>query len=253
MTGFCGIGGNSSNVFNLGNQRDVEQTREATVIREKDAFGRPTQTIIDAGKGNDFINPHTNADGSVDVYVNGEKHSFTAEEAQNLVIRGGKGNDQIVCTGETAKFEFLGMKFGPAAPKMTLDGGKGNDTIVGSEGNDKIIGGRGNDILMGGGGNDEMDGGRGNDQMWGGHGNDVMRGGKGHDRMWGGDGNDRMRGDSGNDMLRGGNGDDHCLGNRGVDDVRGGKGSDWVARGSQDRNIFQALFNLPSSQDNVKG
>lgn len=237
MSGCFGVGSNSSHNFGFGfdfKNTSVEHTREATVTRETDMFGRPTKTVLDAGKGNDYINPHTNADGSVDVYVNGEKHSFTAEEAQNLEIKGGKGDDTIVCTGKAANFEFLGMKFGAADPKFTLDGGKGRDTIVGSEGNDTIRGGKGDDLLLGAGGHDTMDGGRGHDQMWGGDGNDAMNGGRGNDTMHGGDG------------------DDTCLGNRGWDNVYGDSGNDWVQGGSKQRNFIEDIFKMPSQQDSVE-
>jgi Ca2+-binding RTX toxin-like protein len=238
MSGCFGVGSNTSHTsFGSGfdfKNTSVEHTREATVTRETDMFGRPTKTTIDAGKGNDYINPHTNADGSVDVYVNGEKHSFTAEEAKNLVVLGGKGKDTIVCTGETAKFEFLGMNFGPAAPKMTLDGGKGDDTIVGSEGNDTIRGGKGNDLIMGAGGHDNIEGGRGSDQIWGGDGNDTIHGGKGKD------------------TIHGGRGDDNCYGDGGRDKVYGNSGRDWVQGGSTQRNFIEDIFKMPSQTDSVE-
>jgi Ca2+-binding RTX toxin-like protein len=235
MSGCFGVGSNTSHFpsFDFKNT-SVETTREATVTRETDLFGRPTKTIIDAGKGDDYINPHTNADGSVDVYVNGEKHSFTADEAKNLEIRGGKGNDTIVCTGKAEGFEFLGIKFGAADPKMTLDGGKGDDIIVGSEGNDTIRGGKGNDLIMGAGGDDNIDGGRGNDMIWGGDGNDTIHGGKG------------------NDTIYGGNGNDNCYGDGGRDKVYGGAGKDWVAGDSQDRNFIENIFKMPSKTDSVE-
>ncbi len=43
-----------------------------------------------------------------------------------------------------------------------IEGGHGNDTLIGSAGNDRLEGGPGNDTLVGGGGGDYMDGGPGN-------------------------------------------------------------------------------------------
>ncbi|PSU15308.1 Ig-like domain-containing protein [Photobacterium kishitanii] len=55
-----------------------------------------------------------------------------------------------------------------------LNGGKGDDILIGDGGNDHLIGGLGNDILTGGSGNDWLDGGLGSDILMGGTGKDVF-------------------------------------------------------------------------------
>src|SRR6202007_192789 len=68
---------------------------------------------------------------------------------------------------------------------LTLDGGAGNDTIIGSQGAD---------ILLGGDGNDTVTGGRGNDTALLGNGNDTF--------TWNpGDGSDTVEGQAGTDTL----------------------------------------------------
>ncbi|WP_283164673.1 calcium-binding protein [Marinobacter sp. M4C] len=66
-----------------------------------------------------------------------------------------------------------------------LVGGSGelitNNTLYGSDGNDKINGGMGNDALSGGYGNDQIDGGEGDDMIGGGGGSDNIQGGDGND------------------------------------------------------------------------
>jgi Ca2+-binding RTX toxin-like protein len=47
------------------------------------------------------------------------------------------------------------------AIKLTLDGGPGDDVIVGSAGDDVLLGGEGDDVLIGGPGQDVLDGGPG--------------------------------------------------------------------------------------------
>ena len=60
----------------------------------------------------------------------------------------------------------------------TLDGGSGDDRLVGDEdwdapgGNDHLSGGLGQDTLSGGAGSDTLDGGLGNDALYGGAGSD---------------------------------------------------------------------------------
>ncbi len=216
-----------------------ETTDEAKITQEHGFFGQPTKTVIDAGKGDDLINIHTNPNGSVDVTINGEKHSFSAEEAKNLEVRGGSGNDTIVCTGEADQNSFYGMggfDFGigrGSNPNLTIDGGSGDDIIVGSSGDDTIRGGSGDDFIMGSEGNDKINGGSGNDIIMGGDGNDEIHGGRGNDFIMGGDGND------------------HVYGDQGRDDVYGGKGRDWVQGGSKEQNFIEKIFDMPSKKDGV--
>lgn len=49
--------------------------------------------------------------------------------------------------------------------KLTVDGGVGNDILVGSHGDDTLIGGEGDDTLIGGDGLDVLDGGPGNNTI----------------------------------------------------------------------------------------
>jgi len=84
----------------------------------------------------------------------------------------------------------------------TLDGGNGDDTLVGGEeyghDHDLLNGGSGNDSILGLGGHDTLDGGDGNDTLIGGTGDDKITGGSGDDRLYG----------SHSDTLDGGKGDD---------------------------------------------
>ena len=59
--------------------------------------------------------------------------------------------------------------------------GNGDNTVVGTPGNDHLFGGNGNDTVQGGAGNDVLSGDNGNDTLVGGAGADVMLGGRGDD------------------------------------------------------------------------
>jgi Ca2+-binding RTX toxin-like protein len=93
---------------------------------------------------------------------------------ENLVVNMGGGNDSFSATGNLA-----------ALIKITVDGGTGNDTILGSNGID---------LLLGGDGDDFIDGQQGNDVAFLGAGQDVFQ--------WDpGDGSDTVEGQAGNDTM----------------------------------------------------
>jgi Ca2+-binding RTX toxin-like protein len=82
-----------------------------------------------------------------------------------------------------------------------MNGGGGNDTMLGQSGNDTMNGGENNDIMRGGGGNDTMAGNAGNDVMGGGPGNDTLNAGDGDDVVGGGQGSDTTNAGTGLDTY----------------------------------------------------
>jgi Ca2+-binding RTX toxin-like protein len=101
-------------------------------------------------------------------------------------VNGGPGNDVIV-----------GSQTGAVTPcpeGCHLE--VGSQTFEGGEGDDLVYGDRGNDILRGNGGDDRLYGGIGDDRLEGGPGNDWLSGGFGADTIDGGEGSDYVRGDA---------------------------------------------------------
>ncbi|MCP1602208.1 calcium-binding protein [Pseudomonas citronellolis] len=76
---------------------------------------------------------------------------------------------------------------------MLLQGGEGNDTLIGYASDDRLSGGAGNDWFSAGAGNDWLEGGIGNDSLYGDAGNDTLVGGAGNDYLHGGEGCDVYR------------------------------------------------------------
>jgi Ca2+-binding RTX toxin-like protein len=91
-----------------------------------------------------------------------------------------------------------------AALAVTEDAGSGNDTVVGTNGPDKLYGGSGNDWVYGLGGADRVGGGSGNDPaLSGGPGRDSISGGSGNDTVYAADGYvDRIECGSGYDWVQ---------------------------------------------------
>lgn len=89
-------------------------------------------------------------------------------DVEMLVLEGRDGDDVLDATASNVQ-------------SITLDGGRGDDTLLGSNGDDRMFGGDGRDRLRGGDGNDTMSGGRGNDRVYGQRGRDRLNGGEGND------------------------------------------------------------------------
>ena len=76
-----------------------------------------------------------------------------AEPANDtLAIDALDGNDGVVAVGLAA-----------SAVGLAIDGGNGNDLLIGGGGDDHLSGSAGNDVLIGGRGQDVLDGGPGFD------------------------------------------------------------------------------------------
>lgn len=96
------------------------------------------------------------------------------------------------------------------ADELSLAGGNGADSLVGTGADERLDGGNGADILVGAAGSDTLDGGNGADELRGGAGLDSLSGGNGSDLLDGGAGDDRLEGGAGPDrfVFTGGFGDD---------------------------------------------
>ena len=84
-----------------------------------------------------------------------------------------------------------------------------------------MVGGKDNDSLVGSTGQNLVYGNLGNDTCDGGDGADIVRGGQNDDVIYGGAGDDFVSGDKGNDTITGGAGADrfHTFGDAGIDRV----------------------------------
>jgi Ca2+-binding RTX toxin-like protein len=119
------------------------------------SVGAPNVLLVDFGN-----------DGAIDL-------QFDRSTFDSLNVQLGNGNDHFTATGVTV----------PGS--STIDGGNGDDTIVGTGSADTVFGGNGNDIVAGGIGHDtallgqgddifRWDPGEGSDDVDGGNGNDIL-------------------------------------------------------------------------------
>jgi len=145
------------------------------------------------------------------VRVNNATQTFKLADVKKIVVNALAGNDNV--------------SFGYGTIGAKIDGGAGNDHIIGTSSNDTINGGAGNDYIHAWLGNDVVNGGDGNDTLIGCIGNDTIHGGNGNDLISGAEGDDQIFGDAGNDTL---------FGAKGNDKVDGGDGNDVAYRDGKD-------------------
>jgi Ca2+-binding RTX toxin-like protein len=121
--------------------------------------------------------------------------SFERSQIAEIVVDAGNGDDAV-------RIDESNGVFSDTIP-TTIEGGNGNDRLVGGAGAVTIDGGNGNDALFGGNGNEKLLGGNGNDTIDGNKGNDSAFGGNGNDTfIWDpGDGSDTIEGENGNDTM----------------------------------------------------
>src|SRR6185295_8595997 len=82
--------------------------------------------------------------------------------AEEVVIEHFDLTDEIHIAGLGGDDVIDASALGVGGPHVTLEGGEGDDVLLGSASDDTLLGNAGDDILLGGSGNDVLDGGPGN-------------------------------------------------------------------------------------------
>ena len=164
--------------------------------------------IVLSGSGNDTLVGDASDNllsgaGGTDSLSGGDGNDSLLGGTGNDVLDGGNGSDWALYTGATAAVT-VNLSTGASSGAHGSDtfisienigGSDYNDSLTGSNGDNRIDGGAGNDILIAADGNDTVTGGLGNDSLRGGAGNDVLSGNEGADQL---------RGEAGDDTLDGG-------------------------------------------------
>ncbi len=162
----------------------------------------------------------------------------------NDIMFGGGGGDRVRAdAGADLIYGDMAFTANNRVTTTTPQTFDGKFTLVGTQGsgNDDLDGGAGNDSILGEGGNDDLDGGGDDDLLLGGDGADAVAGGTENDVLFG-DGAVSTTpstgsrsftvngttyyvtdaGTGGNDTMDGGKGNDVLYGGAGVDEITGG-------------------------------
>ncbi|MEV6600366.1 calcium-binding protein [Actinoplanes sp. NPDC051346] len=151
-----------------------------------DLFGDNGNDKLYGGNGNDFLNAWYGADrieggaGDDQLYGDPDDRKVSAD-----VLLGGTGRDMvgyqgyrkplaISLNGVSRDDGVAGEHDTVGADVELLDGGSGNDRLVGNAAANEISGWDGNDTILGGGGNDDLRGGDGDNKLYGEAGDDLL-------------------------------------------------------------------------------
>jgi Ca2+-binding RTX toxin-like protein len=140
--------------------------------------GQPDAVIINGTEGDDF--------GQVTTFDNGTSITASLGAFPVVNITGAEGANDTLTVNALGGNDVVDASDLPAhLIGLTVNGGAGNDTLIGSAGNDVLSGGDGDDVLLGGAGSDMVQMGDGNDTfIWNpGDGSDTVDGQAGFDTM----------------------------------------------------------------------
>ena len=158
-----GEAGNDRMIWNPGDDTDLNEGGDGTDTVE-----------VNGGNGAEDFTATANGTRVRFDRLDPAPFSIDIGTTENLVLNANGGDDSFSATGNLA-----------ALIDITVDGGAGNDTMLGSNGAD---------LLLGGDGNDFIDGQQGNDVAFLGAGDDVFQ--------WDpGDGSDMVEGQDGTDTM----------------------------------------------------
>lgn len=226
------FGGDGSDILDGGDGSDTLDGGEDDDILD----GNDGDDVLDGGDGNDVLTGNDGNDtlfgrAGDDIFVvrgktdgtdrldgglgrdtirgiEGDDVFHALDRLANIVsievFDGGEGLDMILAGDGDDMLDFSASDVPVLIGIERIEGGGGNDFIIGSADNNAIDGGAGHDTLFGGAGNDILGGGEGNDVLRGGAGSDILTGGRGSDIfVFGrGDGDNLVTDFSGRDILR---------------------------------------------------
>ena len=154
---FRALGGSDTVTVNDLSGTDVTNVKTdlAAVLGGSTGDGQPDRVIVNGTTGDDAITV-AGRNGAASVTGLAARVSVTNAEPANdtLTINALAGDDVI----DASRLESSSVA-------LTLDGGDGDDVLVGSFGDDTLFGRNGDDVLVGGPGQDVLDGGPGNNTV----------------------------------------------------------------------------------------
>jgi hypothetical protein len=231
-TGTCPAAGVTLVDIQTGEQDDTISQTTAIASR---LSGGPGNDRITGGPGDDVLRGEAGAD------------TLTGGGGRDAADYSDRTNPVTVTLDGAAGDGEAGENDNVSPDVENVNGGSGNDTLIGADADNGLYGNAGNDTLSGGNGSDQLDGGPGDDLLEGGTGPDTLVGGDGSDTATyansptgvrvaldgkPGDGAPGENDNVDSENLIGSPGDDVLIGNAGVNGLQGGAGADRILGGA---------------------
>jgi Ca2+-binding RTX toxin-like protein len=163
---FRALGGADN--INVGDLSGTDVTRVEIDLRGPNGGGdgAADTVTVNGTQGADVISVAGDAGGILVSGLHADVNIFSPEQANDRLVVNGQGGDDVI---NASSLEADGIQ-------LTMNGGLGNDLLIGSEGGDLINGGDGNDTALMGAGDDTFVWNPGDD-------NDIVEGQDGFDKL----------------------------------------------------------------------
>jgi Ca2+-binding RTX toxin-like protein len=138
----------------------------------------------DDGAADNIITNATNGDDVVTVTGTGPSAQVSGLPALVSVSGAIATNDRLTVNALAGDDVVDGSGVAADSALLTIDGGDGDDVLLGGAGDDTLLGGAGDDVLLGGPGNDILDGGSGDNVVIASLAGDTVRSATPATRRW---------------------------------------------------------------------
>ncbi|MDO9004214.1 MAG: calcium-binding protein [Aquabacterium sp.] len=152
------------------------------------------------GEGSDYLV----GDEGIDLMDGGQgDDTYLVDNSADTVVEqpNGGGDDQVRSWVSYTASKHIESLFLIGAADTNAFAHDEGMFLYGNKGNNRMVGGQGDDWLQDFGGTDTLEGGAGFDTLYGGSGNDTLHGNEGNDYLNGGEGIDAMFGGKDNDTY----------------------------------------------------
>ena len=223
---------------------------------------------ISGGNGKDII---AVSGTNITIVGGADNDSISTNNAQKVKIYAGVGNDSLRISGKSISAsagdgnDYIDI-YNSNAKNISVDAGKGKDTISVNATNVTVNGGAGNDSIRfnSKSNNVKIYAGDGNDKIYGTGGKNItISGGNGNDSISissgsnisivGGNGNDTIRNSASKSRIEGGVGADRIYNSASSVSINGGSGNDIISISSSAKNVVINYDARSGGNDTIYG
>jgi len=206
-------------------------------------YGEAGDDTLNGGNDNDWLDPGAGVNKVIGGTGNDTLDVSFKDKTTGIVITADSLGGANSSDGSNwSEIELIYQETTDYNDTIDLSAGNSGNNVNALAGDDLIKDGSGSSYFFNYYGDyDGLEGGDGNDTILGEGGVDWLNGKNGNDSLDGGTGNDRLDGEAGDDTLNGGNDNDQLTPGAGVNKVIGGTGDDTLYASFEDKTTGIAI------------